>query len=363
MMTHRLNAICPYYTMFPLEFPMSVLRQVSTPVTGVLDPFCGRGTSLLAARLNGVPAYGVDMNPLATAVSRAKMVDVTPAEVVDELNRLLGGIENVTEEDLPVGEFWELAFHKDVLRQLVHLREKLRSEPPNDWRTAIRAIVAGGLHGPLNKNRRTYLSNQAPRTFSPKPGYAVRFWKQRNLAPPRVDLREIVKLRAAWYFGEQMPSVPHSVVGADSRNYSPTINASKPNVVITSPPYWGMRSYHTDQWLRIWFLGGADVPDYDQNRTFEHSSSHEFAANLRSVWNNLEESVAGETTMIVRFGSLPSKPIDLNAILDESVADTSWEIFRVTSAGSPSKGRRQAEHYARRPGAATEEKDFWLRLV
>lgn len=362
-MTHRLNAICPYYTMFPLEFPVSVIRKIGPPITGVLDPFCGRGTSLLAARLQGVPAYGIDMNPLATAVARAKMVDVTPSEVTEELSFLLRDLDDVTEEDLPVGEFWDLAFHKDVLRQLVHIRRRLLSEPLNDRRVAIQAVVAGGLHGPINKVRRTYLSNQAPRTFSPKPGYAVRFWKERNLLPPFVDLREIVKLRAGWYFRERLPYVPHSVVSADSRIYSPAIDLPKPNVVITSPPYWGMRSYYTDQWLRIWFLGGPDTPDYDQNRTFEHSTPHEFATDLRSVWKNLEPAVDGQASMVVRFGSLPSKPIDLAAILEESATDTSWKIFHVTSAGSSAKGRRQAEHYARRPGAATEEKDFWLRLV
>jgi hypothetical protein len=43
-----LNAVCPYYTMFPLEFPLGVLTRRSRPKQWVLDPFCGRGTTLLA---------------------------------------------------------------------------------------------------------------------------------------------------------------------------------------------------------------------------------------------------------------------------------------------------------------------------
>jgi len=40
-----LNAVCPYYTMFPLEFPLSVLKRFHTKKSKlrVLDPFCGRG--------------------------------------------------------------------------------------------------------------------------------------------------------------------------------------------------------------------------------------------------------------------------------------------------------------------------------
>lgn len=46
-----LNAVCPYYTMFPLEFPLGVLTRQSRPKQWVLDPFCGRGTTTFAARL------------------------------------------------------------------------------------------------------------------------------------------------------------------------------------------------------------------------------------------------------------------------------------------------------------------------
>ena len=32
--------------------------------------------------------------------------------------------------------------------------------------------------------------------------------------------------------------------------------------VVTSPPYYGMRTYLQDQWLRNWFLGGSSFVDY-----------------------------------------------------------------------------------------------------
>ena len=33
-------------------------------------------------------------------------------------------------------------------------------------------------------------------------------------------------------------------------------------LIVTSPPYYGLRTYVSDQWLRNWFLGGADRVDY-----------------------------------------------------------------------------------------------------
>src|SRR5215469_1389660 len=80
--SRALNAVCPYYTMFPLEFPNSVLKRVGKPRLRVLDPFCGRGTTIFAARLNGHRAYGIDCSPIATAIARAKLSMTTEDEVL-----------------------------------------------------------------------------------------------------------------------------------------------------------------------------------------------------------------------------------------------------------------------------------------
>src|SRR6516164_10379276 len=71
----RLNGLCPYYTMFPLSFPFDVLAS-SKAGGWVLDPFCGRGTTILAARLRGLPSVGVDSNPVAGAIAGAKLPQV-----------------------------------------------------------------------------------------------------------------------------------------------------------------------------------------------------------------------------------------------------------------------------------------------
>ena len=56
----RLNAICPYFTMFPLDFPLGILKVHAKPGARVLDPFCGRGTTNFAARLLGLDTIGID---------------------------------------------------------------------------------------------------------------------------------------------------------------------------------------------------------------------------------------------------------------------------------------------------------------
>jgi tRNA G10 N-methylase Trm11 len=40
----------------------------------LLDPFCGSGTSLVEARLAGLAAVGIDLNPFAVLLARANTI-------------------------------------------------------------------------------------------------------------------------------------------------------------------------------------------------------------------------------------------------------------------------------------------------
>ena len=75
---------------------------MSRPGDLVLDPYCGSGTTLLEAALLGRRAYGVDLNPLAVLIARAKVTPVPAADLgslQEELKHALAPLES---EDLPL---------------------------------------------------------------------------------------------------------------------------------------------------------------------------------------------------------------------------------------------------------------------
>jgi len=84
---------------------------------------------------------------------------------------------------IPEDEFWKWAFHRVVLLMLCRLREGLLRNSHSDTRKALRAILMGALHGLYQKLQPSYFSNQSPRTYAPKPRYAVKFWQERGLKP------------------------------------------------------------------------------------------------------------------------------------------------------------------------------------
>src|SRR5258706_3432782 len=113
---YALNAICPYYTMFPLEYPLTVLdKHRNRPRLKLLDPFCGRGSSLYAGRIRGHEVFGIDCSPIAVAIARAKIATCQSDEVVNLAREILSSYRAA---DIPHGEFWEWAFAKNTLRSL-----------------------------------------------------------------------------------------------------------------------------------------------------------------------------------------------------------------------------------------------------
>lgn len=354
------NGICPYFTMFPLRFPLGILGRHAQPGNRVLDPFCGRGTTNLAARLLGLDTLGVDASPIAVAITASKLVSTTTNEILCEARRILS---STVQSQLPEGEFWEWAYHPNVLQILCQFRESLLEDCSTPPRIALRGIILGALHGPNQKTIASYLSNQSPRTYAPKPNYATRFWKARELAPEYRDILQVIERRARRYFGEQ-PLGTGTVRLADSRlpdSLLPADSDALYDWVITSPPYYGMRTYVPDQWLRNWFLGGTDCVDYGNAGQIAHSSTGTFTSDLRVVWNNVAAATRPTAKMVVRFGGISDRRVEPLGLLKESFRGSTWRIITIRQAGSARAGKRQADSFLRKRTKPTTEYDIWLK--
>ena len=354
-----LNGVCPYFTMFPLEFPYSVLKRYASEGDWVLDPFCGRGTTNYASRLLGLPSIGIDSSPVAVALSLAKLANAHPRCILASAHQILDEVS--APQDIPSGEFWKWAYHPDVLNVLCRLREGLLANCRSAARKALRAILLGALHGPTPKTRVSYFSNQAPRTYAPKPRYAVKFWRERGLDPQPVDVLQIAAERADRYFDHQ-PRASGQIILGDSRESS-TFGRIKARGhikwVVTSPPYYGMCTYIPDQWLRNWFIGGPAAVDYSNEGQVQHSSPETFTSQLRRTWVRTGAVATPGARMVVRFGAINDRKVNAAELLKSSLKDTGWSVLTIRNAGTASRGRRQASHFGRDANQPLDEYDVW----
>jgi len=357
----RLHTICPYYTMFPLKFPFEALTDAGDG-GWVLDPFCGRGTTIFAARLLGLPSVGVDSNPVAAAVAAAKLAAPRLRDVISIAENALASDEC---DDVPTGRFWDLCYHPETLIGICKLRRRLLSHCKSDAEIALRALVLGILHGPRQKGPPTYLSSQMPRTYASKPASAIRYWENHEiLHPPRVDVLDAVTRRARFTLAEVPPAAPGIVSFGDSRR----VNLSPPGDarcawIVTSPPYFGMRTYRPDQWLRNWFLGGPPYVDYSQEGQLAHHADG-FAEQLGRVWSNVASACVANARLVLRFGCIPSSPVTPQELIVRSLESSGrrWRLVSARDGGSAGNGKRQSDQFGRTTEAAKQEVDIMVVL-
>lgn len=362
MALNALNAVCPYYTMYPLDFPLRVLKRQGRIGEWVIDPFCGRGTTNFAARLLKMPSVGVDSSPVAAALAQAKLTYAEPGEVFASAQTIL----NAEKEPIavPEGAFWKLAFHEETLLQLCQLRRALLKECFSPAHILLRAIILGALHGPRPKGPPSYFSNQSPRTFAPKPHYAVKFWTERGMRPTAVDVLSVIKARADRYLANPPPEVEGMVQLADSRKADTFRDVPEVSWVVTSPPYYGMRTYLPDQWLRLWFLGGPEYVEYRQSQAqLEHTGADHFSAEMARVWKNVAVRAAPNARLIIRFGGIHDREAEPMAVLKASLADTGWRLVTVKPVPAAERGRRQVRQFQAWPKKSIAEHDVYCHRV
>lgn len=289
--------------MFPEQFVEKHLIW-SKPGDVVLDPFCGRGTTVFEALLRGRKALGGDTNPVAVCLSQAKADPPSLREILDRLGELQDAFlkGKVQDTELPSEEFFTCCFHRSTLRQVVFLRNRLR------WRRTrsdrfIAALALGCLHGESHRTGWCF-SNRMPRTISTKPAYSIRWWRKHEYVAPRRDVFEILRAVAAFRYESPLPPLRGRVAGCDARKLGERFADEKGRVslVITSPPYLDTTHYGEDQWLRLWFLGGAERPTRAGRPDDRHSNGERYWKFLTEAWSGVAPLLMDGAQIVIRIG-------------------------------------------------------------
>jgi hypothetical protein len=308
-------------------------------------------------------SYGLDTSPIAVAIARAKLASAQWEKVIALAENLVAR----TPQAVPDNPFFKRAFSKKTLMEVCSLREGLLDENKITNESAIlRAAALGCLHGPLPEGEGTpsYFSNQMPRTFASKPDYSLKYWREREMLPPDASVVEVLtkKLKRIADLNTDSPSHIQNIKCLDARKASSFGKINGPIVVVTSPPYYGMRTYVQDQWLRMWFLGGDEEIDYSNHNQLCHGGHERFIEDLSKVWGIIGRRAQNEAHLYVRFGSIPSAKSDARKILKDSLeAAGSWKLISVRNAQTSHVGKRQAD-YMGGESEPTTEFDFHAML-
>lgn len=258
------HGIHPYKGKFYPQLAKCLLNVIGIESGAkVLDPFCGSGTTLLEARLNGLRAFGCDLNPLAAKIARAKVgiIDIDPDLVlqavgaIEENIRDLAtqqptGLEQFPEETHPEILSW---FAEPIALQLNAVLRAIRNCSAGVLREYLEVVLSSIVREVSHQDprdlrirrRKTPLNNaDVPKLFLQRLSEQVdrleHFWATRGYSP--------------------FPFYDAKVVHGDSRKAdayrSLGIDAHSIDCVLTSPPYATALPYiDTDRLSLLLFFG------------------------------------------------------------------------------------------------------------
>ncbi|MBU1130518.1 transcriptional repressor LexA [Patescibacteria group bacterium] len=123
--THGLHT---YPAMFIPQVARRLLQNYSKKGDAICDIFCGSGTALIESRLLGRNSYGIDLNPLAIFLAKAKTTEISSSKLQNEYFKLLDRIRKIKKNQIKKPEFLNIDFwFKDkVIIELAKIKKAIK---------------------------------------------------------------------------------------------------------------------------------------------------------------------------------------------------------------------------------------------
>lgn len=123
--THGLHT---YPAMFIPQVANRLLQKYSKKGDAICDIFCGSGTALVESRILGRNAVGIDLNPLAIFLAKAKTNEIHPRTLQSEYFALLDRISQINDTETVSPEFNNLDFwfNQKVIIKLAKIKQAIR---------------------------------------------------------------------------------------------------------------------------------------------------------------------------------------------------------------------------------------------
>jgi DNA modification methylase len=262
------------YHWYPARYvphiPGILINYFSKPAETVLDPFCGSGTTLVEAYKSGRLAVGIDLNPTAILMSKAKLVSFNEvlfsqyktellAKAGDIFVQLLGyeNHDRILRESVPNYEENVSWYDPLTLLELAALwsaiSEYSRSEYFCVGRTAFSSILLSCCS--QEKHWGWVCDNVKPKKLTYKSALNHFFNK---LCEYELSAKSL-QIEASELQDTKISASDINAIEGDCIKVLADYSAESFDLVVTSPPYFSMTDYVKSQRLsNLWFANDTD---------------------------------------------------------------------------------------------------------
>src|SRR5579863_9889445 len=252
------HAFHPYPGRFHPHLPRSLFSGLpasglAAKGTRVLDPFMGGGTTLVEARLAGLPSAGNDLNPVATLVARERTRPRSGAQavqVLSEARRIAGQVQALRKErnapraQLPGMHRLTPHYAPHLLAELMQWIRLIDGLPDGPVRQTLRAVFSSAVVKYSNQAADSAPEERKSPTIAKGAPSRFLVLKAEELVQAQVDLGRLLGNHPA----------PVRLLEEDAR-LLPSLGWGEADFVLTSPPYPGTYDYYLHHRLRMDWLG------------------------------------------------------------------------------------------------------------
>ena len=250
---HSLHEVS-YRACFKPQLPRFFIDHLTTEGDTVLDPFMGRGTTLIESVLRNRIAAGCDINPLGKVMCAPRLNPPNLSQIAARLKKLKLDFDGEIPEKLDV------FYHEKTLRELCSLRAYFhnkgnRADATDNW---IRMVATNRLTG----HSKGFFS-----VYTLPPNQAVSADRQRDInekrgqVPGYRNVKELILRKSKSLLRDLSPEDLGSFAtyGRKSKiviGSCTEVRGVRPgsiSLVVTSPPFLDVVDYARDNWLRCWF--------------------------------------------------------------------------------------------------------------
>ncbi|MBU1075166.1 transcriptional repressor LexA [Patescibacteria group bacterium] len=121
------HGIHTYPAMFIPQVARRLLENYSQAEETICDIFCGSGSALIESKLLSRNAFGIDLNPLAIFLAKAKTTPINPSKLTNEYFKLLTEIERIKIQEIkkPIFNNIDFWFKEKVVIQLAKIKKAI----------------------------------------------------------------------------------------------------------------------------------------------------------------------------------------------------------------------------------------------
>jgi len=311
-----------------------VIDALSVDGSRVLDPFSGSGTVLVEARVRGLEAMGVDLNPLAVRLARVKS-DPLDHGLRQELALLGSEMRARSEErviarenvraDLPP---WELRWYEPhVLKEMAGLLGLIRAVEPPRLREAL-TLVFSSLVVKFSRQRSDTSEELLEKRI--RKGLVSEFFERKVL-----ELCE----RLALLEQEAVPGPTPRVEEGDARWLRETVARGAVDLVLTSPPYGGTYDYAAHHARRFAWLGidGGALSSKEMGARRHNESPERFAREMHLALRSMRQVLSrdGWLVMLMGDGQHGDERVPADGLVEELAEGADLEPVAIASQPRP----------------------------